>query len=64
MTAATDKLEASKKLARDYIDQIFNQHFPPAAHRFQNSARVLTREARGTGSGGPACRQPAHLLIT
>src|SRR5689334_25383884 len=25
MTATTDKLEANKKLARDYIDQVFNQ---------------------------------------
>jgi hypothetical protein len=28
MTATTDKLEANKKLARDYIDQVFNQHNP------------------------------------
>jgi hypothetical protein len=26
MTATTDKLEANKKLARDYVDQVFNQH--------------------------------------
>jgi len=26
MTATTDKLEANKKLARAYIDQVFNQH--------------------------------------
>ena len=60
MTDTTEKLEANKKLARDYIDQVFNQHSPPAAHRFQNTARVLTREAWGTGSGSLACRQLAH----
>ena len=26
MTVTTEQLEASKKLARDYIDQVFNQH--------------------------------------
>src|SRR5712664_1570770 len=34
MTAATDKLEANKKLARDYIDQVFNQHNPGKAADF------------------------------
>jgi hypothetical protein len=26
MTTTTEQLEANKKLARDYIDQVFNQH--------------------------------------
>ncbi len=30
MMATTEKLEANKKLARDYIDQVFNQHNPAA----------------------------------
>jgi hypothetical protein len=34
MTATTDKLEANKKLARDYIDQVFNQHNPGEATDF------------------------------
>src|SRR4029077_7762823 len=34
MTATTDKLEANKKLARDYIDQVFNQHNPGKAADF------------------------------
>ena len=34
MTATTDQLEANKKLARDYIDQVFNQHNPGKAADF------------------------------
>ena len=34
MTATTEKLEANKKLARDYIDQVFNQHNPDKAADF------------------------------
>jgi ribonuclease I len=34
MTATTEKLEANKKLARDYIDQVFNQHNPGEATDF------------------------------
>ena len=34
MTVTTEKLEASKKLARDYIDQVFNQHNPVKAADF------------------------------
>ena len=34
MTVTTEKLEASKKLARDYIDQVFNQHNPAKAADF------------------------------
>jgi len=34
MTFTTEKLEASKKLARDYIDQVFNQHNPAKAADF------------------------------
>ena len=28
MSVTTEQLEANKKLARDYIDQVFNQHNP------------------------------------
>jgi predicted ester cyclase len=34
MTDTTEKLEANKKLARDYIDQVFNQHNPDKAADF------------------------------
>jgi steroid delta-isomerase-like uncharacterized protein len=34
MTTGTDQLEANKKLARDYIDQVFNQHNPSKAADF------------------------------
>jgi steroid delta-isomerase-like uncharacterized protein len=34
MTVTTDQLEANKKLARDYIDQVFNQHNPGKAADF------------------------------
>ena len=34
MTTATGQLEANKKLARDYIDQVFNQHNPSRAADF------------------------------
>jgi predicted ester cyclase len=37
MTVTTEKLEASKKLARDYIDQVFNQHNPGNAADFVTS---------------------------
>ena len=37
MTATTDKLNANKKLARDYIDQVFNQHNPGKAADFVTS---------------------------
>ena len=34
MTVTTEQLEANKKLARDYIDQVFNQHNPSKAADF------------------------------
>ena len=34
MTATAEQLEANKKLARDYIDQVFNQHNPAKAADF------------------------------
>jgi steroid delta-isomerase-like uncharacterized protein len=34
MAATTGQLEANKKLARDYIDQVFNQHNPALAADF------------------------------
>src|SRR5260370_17079816 len=34
MTTSTEQLEANKKLARDYIDQVFNQHNPSKAADF------------------------------
>lgn len=34
MTTTTEQLEANTKLARDYIDQVFNQHNPSKAAGF------------------------------
>ena len=34
MTVTTEQLDANKKLARDYIDQVFNQHNPSKAVDF------------------------------
>ena len=34
MTVTAEQLEANKKLARDYIDQVFNQHNPAKATDF------------------------------
>jgi steroid delta-isomerase-like uncharacterized protein len=34
MTATTEQIEANKKLARDYIDQVFNQQNPGKAADF------------------------------
>src|SRR4029077_15551919 len=34
MAVTTEQLEANKKLARDYIDQVFNQHNPGKAADF------------------------------
>ena len=34
MTVTTEQLEANKKLARDYIEQVFNQHNPGKAADF------------------------------
>ena len=34
MTDTTEQLDASKKVARDYIDQVFNQHNPGKAADF------------------------------
>ena len=34
MTVTTAQLEANKKVARDYIDQVFNQHNPARAADF------------------------------
>ena len=37
MAVTTEQLEANKKLARDYIDQVFNQHNPAKAADFVTS---------------------------
>jgi predicted ester cyclase len=34
MAVTTEQLEANKKLARDYIDQVFNHHHPTKAADF------------------------------
>jgi predicted ester cyclase len=45
MTVTTEQLEANKKLARDYIDQVFNQHNPAKAADF------CTADVFGHGGG-------------
>jgi steroid delta-isomerase-like uncharacterized protein len=37
MAVTTEQLEANKRLARDYIDQVFNQHNPAKAAHFVTS---------------------------
>jgi len=51
MTATTEKLEASKKLARDYIDQVFNQHNPAKAADFVTGDVVWHGGALGDITG-------------
>ena len=61
MTATTDKLEANKKLARDYIDQVFNQHNPGKAADFV-TGDVIWHGGGTEGSlpGAPADGQPVR----
>src|SRR6202046_2501079 len=45
MAASTEQLDANKKLARDYIDQVFNEHNPAKAADF------VTRDVVWHGGG-------------
>ena len=56
MAATTEQLEANKKLARDYIDQVFNQHNPDKAADFVTGGVVW----HGGGLGDISC--PGNLL--
>jgi hypothetical protein len=56
MTATTEKLEANKKLARDYIDQVFNQHNPGKAADFVTDNAAT----RWTAPAPWACSHPPH----
>ena len=51
MTVTTEKLEASKKLARDYIDQVFNQHNPGKVSDFVTGDVVWHGGALGDITG-------------
>ena len=51
MTTATEQLEANKKLARDYIDQVFNQHNPGKAADFVTSDVVWHGNSLGDVAG-------------
>ena len=51
MAVTTEQLEANKKLARDYIDQVFNQHNPAKAADFVTGDVVW----HGGGLGDIAC---------
>jgi hypothetical protein len=46
MTATTEKLEANKKLAPDYIEQVFNQHNPDKAIIAENDLVVVRLAVR------------------
>jgi steroid delta-isomerase-like uncharacterized protein len=45
MAVTTEQLEANKKLAREYIEQVFNQHKP------DNAADFVTRDVVWHGGG-------------
>ena len=51
MAVTTEQLEANKKLARDYIDQVFNQHNPAKAADFVTSDVVWHGGSLGDISG-------------
>ena len=51
MTTATEQLEANKKIARDYIDQVFNQHNPGKAADFVASDVVWHGNSLGDIAG-------------
>jgi steroid delta-isomerase-like uncharacterized protein len=59
MTGTTDKLEANKKLARDYIDQVFNQHNPDKAADFVTGDVIW----HGGGLGDIAGPQNLAVLL-
>jgi predicted ester cyclase len=58
MTATTDKLKANKKLARDYIDQVFNQHNPGKAGK---AADFVTGDVVWHGGGLGDIAGPQNL---
>ena len=47
MTTTTEQLKANKKLARDYIDQVFNQHNPSRAADFVTGDVIWHRNSLG-----------------
>src|ERR1700730_7378241 len=51
MAVTTEQLEANKKLARDYIDQVFNQHNPSKAADFVTSDVVWHGNSLGDIAG-------------
>ena len=51
MTATTEQLEANKKLVRDYIDQVFNQHNPDKAADFVTADVVWHGNSLGDIAG-------------
>ena len=49
MAVTTEQLEANKKLARDYIDQVFNHH-NPAGFSFVQTSRTYGQATSFTGT--------------
>ena len=49
--STTEQLEANKKIARDYIDQVFNQHNPGKAADFVTSDVVWHGNSLGDVAG-------------
>ena len=62
MTATTDKLEANKKLARDYIDQVINQHNPGKAADFLTGDVVWHGGGLGDLAGPRQPGRPAGVV--
>ena len=59
MTTTTEQLEANKKLARDYIDQVFNQHNPSKAADFVTGGVVWHGNSLGDIAGAENLAGPA-----
>jgi predicted ester cyclase len=55
MTVTTEQLAANEKLARDYIDQVFNQHNP------EKAAAFVTDDVIWHGGGLGDLAGPANL---
>src|ERR1700722_15257988 len=51
MAVTTEQLTANKKLARDYIDQVFNQHNPAKAAEFVTADVVWHGGGLGASAG-------------
>jgi hypothetical protein len=53
--SSTEQLEANKKLAREYIEQVFNQHNPAKAADFATADVVWHGGGLGDIAGAAGC---------